>query len=988
MSTVVSTTTAERIEQIATQCRTRYQPFPEPLISAICAYVEGNATLLQVRREWQFAMHNRYRYYNNYFIVFSDSAYMQLDEMDLRIAELCLALDNTETLLQRFADSPALEQIHQHLFTMKLRVPKVIKLLMLCHSMVKKNAGDQLVPTALGRLLLSYIPEHFAVMLKQLQVDKWRASTGYLFNLLMAAKPEGYLDMAEQVVRTLGTNQRDSYVAQLLQADPARYTDWAREVASASMQDTQQYNYYSLEALLKIDPARHLDLALQAARAPLSKRRWYPAKLQIMGLEAAFRLDPAQHLPLVEEAAVSASYYYGLKAVELLDGYDFEQARPILQRCIASGQTDAALKALGVLMKQRWPERQSYAISLLAHPARQIRSAILPWLWGETFFAETGALVDGIVPFLTHNQLYARHNAVLALQKIKDERIPDILAARLDNEKASEVRLAMLDTAGVAEAITPPADAPRTPEETLVAEAQAVLKYVPKAPLSWFSEEQAGALRWVDGEAVPPVVMNYLLFRQLRITNAALAGQMRQALPLFDRTSAGELALTIWNGWAANGARSNEAWCLTALCALGDERLIQILRQNIDGWSKGSRSALASKTVQAMAYIRSDLALAEISQLAERAKKNHVRWAAKEALNFSAANLGISLDELADRIVPTFGFDERGERIFDYGSRQFAAKIRFDQTVLLSDAKGKQLKNLPTSKAQDDAVKVGIARATWKLLKKQAPQVMHLQRQRMEVAMLAQRAWEVGTWQTFFLKHPLLRSLAVSLVWGVADAEGHGYQMTFRPLEDGSLTDNGDTPVTLPTEGQIRLVHPAAIDAQAQAAWLQHLADYEIMPPFSQMNRAVVRLGAEQREARWWEEYKGYLISESTLDARFNKAGWSSCSTPYPGYSLWKATASAGIEGTQESIRLAKLEEDGANLVITRLGFVAAGALKKTGSSYNTNDLQTEDARLLPLGQVPPVVFSEAATILQAAAGLGRYDEEWEKKIARPAEQR
>jgi hypothetical protein len=979
MSTVVDTTT-ERLERIAAQCRTRYQPFPEPLISAICAYVEGSGSLLQVLREWKAAAMAK-RYYAGNFIALSNPMTERLDEMDLRILELCLATKTAGAYLQVFADSPVLEQIHQHMLKLRMSVPKIIKVLMTCHSTIKTTSENQFVPTALGRLLLSYLPEHFEVMLKQLPPQSWSHTTQPFFTLLLTARPEGYLDMAEQVARTAHPNQHDCYAAELLKADPARFTDWAREVAAASLQNTQQYYYYTLEALLKADPARHLDLALAAAKAPLPTNRWIQAKLQCIGLEAAFRFDPVQYLPLVEQAAVASSYYYGLKAVELLKDYDFEQARPVLQRCIASGHPETALKALDVVMQQRWAERQSYAISLLAHPSRRIRAAILPWLWGETFRNETALLVDGILPFLTDKKLYARHFAVLALQQIKDERIPGILTARLDKERAMPVKLAVLYTSGVAEVITPPAATPRTPIETLVAEAEAVLKYVPRAPLSWFDPAQASALRWTTGEPVPPVVVNYLLFRQSRITNAALAEQIRQALPLFERANTGEFALMLWNGWAEHGARSNEAWCLTALCALGDERLIQTLRQNIDGWSKGARGALAAKTVRAMAYIRSDLALAEISHLAERAKNGQVQRAAREAINASAANLGISLDELADRMVPAFGFDERSERVFDYGARQFSARLRFDQTVLLTDAKGKHPKNLPAPKAQDDASKAGIAHASWKLLKKQIPHVMSLQAQRMETAMIAQRAWDVATWQTFFLKHPLLRSLAVSLVWGVADASG--YSITFRPLEDGTLTDNEDNPVALPAEGRIRLVHPALIDEQAQAAWLQHLADYEVTPPFSQMNRAVVRLDPAQREARWWEEYKGYLISESMLMTRFRKADWERCSTQYPGYSLWKEVPSAGIEAVQEGTWLAAPGDDGANLALTRLAFVAAGVLKRIYSNYTANDLQTEDARLLPLGSVPAAIFSEAAALLQSAAALGRYDADWQKKLGR-----
>ncbi len=977
MSTTIATN--ERLEQIATQCRTRYRPFPEPLISAICAYLGGSGSLLQVRREWKAAKMSN-DYYFGHFIVLSSPRPEQLDEMDLRILDICLVIQAAGTYLHQFADSPVLEQIHQHMLKLRMGAPKIIKALMTCHSFIKKTAEDQVVPTALGRLLLSYLPEHFEVMLKQLSAHPYSYTTQPFFYLLLAARPEGYLDMVEQVARATHPNQQDWYVAELLKADQARFTVWAREVATASIQNTQSYYYYALEALLKADPARHLDLALAAAKAPLTNR-WHHTKLQCIGLEAAFRFDAVKYLPLVEEAAISTSYYYGLKAVELLKEADFEQARPILQRCIASGQTDVTLKALEVLKEHSWPERRSYAISLLAHPSKRMRTAVLGWLWGETFREEQAALVDEIIPFLTDKRLYVRHSAVLALQQIKDERIPGILAARLDKEKASQVRFSILDTAGVAEVITPPAATPRTPAETLVAEAEAVLKYAPKAPLSWFDPAQAPALRWADGEPVPPVVVNYLLFRQSRATNAALAGEIRQALSLFDRATTGDYALALWNGWAGKGARSDEAWCLTALCALADERIIQTLRQNIDGWSKGARSALAAKTVLAMAYISSDLALAEISHLAERGKSGQVRIAAKNAINASAANLGISLDELGDRMVPTFGFDERGERIFDYGARQFTARVRFDQALELANGKGKRLKGLPPPKAQDDANKAGVARATWKLLKKQIPQVMSQQGQRMETAMIAQRGWEVAKWQTFFLKHPLLRSLAVSLVWGVADASGRGYEVTFRPLEDGSLTDNEDNPVALPAEGQIRLVHPAMIDAEAQAAWVQHLADYEVTPLFAQMHRAVVRLNPEQAGALWWEDYQGYVINNSVLLTRATKAGWEHCSSSYVGYSLRKSYPAAGIEAVQQSLWLAASENDAANIALIRLAFVRADALKSNG--FIKDDLKDEDERLIPLGEVPPAVFSEAAANIQALAAQGRYDADWQKKLRR-----
>src|SRR5262249_30692120 len=155
--------------------------------------------------------------------------------------------------------------------------------------------------------------------------------------------------------------------------------------------------------------------------------------------------------------------------------------------------------------------------------------------------------------------------------------------------------------------------------------------------------------------------------------------RIQQALPLIDRSASGDLALALFNGWIGQGASSGQAWCLPLVCALADERLIPPLRQHIDDWTKNARGALAARAVEAMAYIASDLALSEIQHLAERAKHSQVKAAAQKALTDAANQRNITLDELADLIVPDLGFDEQRERLFDYGPRQFTVRLQLDQ---------------------------------------------------------------------------------------------------------------------------------------------------------------------------------------------------------------------------------------------------------------------------------------------------------------------
>jgi hypothetical protein len=965
-----------RIEAIAQQCLQTTYSYPEPLVTAICQYVSGNGTLAPVHQEWQRAMNsspgpsNGVRYFPDRFVVVSDPDAEHLDEIDLRVLDICKATNTLNYFFTKIAAAGPVQEACNYLLAQGMTTQEIISILGNCHHF--ENGSGTL--NALGRLLISYIQDQFAEILQYLATTNNTSFRKYAFRILCKEQPTGYIDLAWQLVQPTSIPEADEFAAELLKVDPARFTDWARQVAHDTILHNQLYQYSTLETLMKLDPARHIDLAIEAAHAPQGAR-WYRSKLQQTGIEAAYHYDPVQYLPLVEEAAVAPNADLGKLAIRLLKGADFKQARPILQRCVASGDIDAALLALDVLLKYDWPERQSYMLSLLVHRSKQIRDELLKGFMKESLFNDKEQLVKALVPYLSHPNADARLTTIQALRLIVPQQAPALLAPRLDVEKSLKVKQAILDVVGVTTLADAAQSSSASPRDALITEAEAALKRITRPPLPWFSLDQMLALHWKDGESVPPVVLSYLLYLQSRVKTVELDHHIKQALTLLDRNNQGDLAQTLFNGWIGHGAKSEQSWCLPLICALADERLIYPLRQYIDGWVKSSRGALAAKAVGAMALIESDIALAEINNMVERVKHSQVKAAAQKALNDAAEHRQITLEELSDLIVPTLGFDEKGERIFDYGSRLFTARLRFDQTLQLSDSAGKRVTSLPKPGARDEESKAKAAQAAWSLLKKQTPQVIKLQTQRLENALIHQRAWSVARWQALFLHHPVLRSFAITLVWGIVPPGQSGYQTLFRPLEDASLTDPEDNAVILPAEGCIRMVHPVELDETTLNAWQQHLADYEVTPLFPQLNRPVVHVNPDERSLTCWEKYQGYVMNGGALKGRYLKAAWERGAVEDGGayYSIWKYFPTAGIQAVLETAGMSIGYEQEFTTAIKRLIFERTDAPLHGG--YVSNE------RTITLGKVPSIIFSEVAVDVQTFAAAGEYAEDWERKV-------
>ena len=347
-----------------------------------------------------------------------------------------------------------------------------------------------------------------------------------------------------------------------------------------------------------------------------------------------------------------------------------------------------------------------------------------------------------------------------------------------------------------------------------------------------------------------------------------------------------------------------------------------------------------------------------------RVKNKNIGAAAQEAFAAMAERMGLTVDELGDRVVPWLGFEPGQPRVIGPEGKQLEAKIGPDFKLRFRDLqKNKAIASLPKSLPKETLAEFKEMGATLR-------EVAKAQKLRLETLMVRQFRWPVGRWRDLFLDHPVLfLPFATRLVWGHYD-DGGALLGTFRALEDRTLTDAADEPFELPDGGSVGIVHPLELDDKALGAWRTHLADYEVESPFPQLERPVVRASDRDRDVTISRELAGTSLNAMTFRSRAEKLGWSRGSVTDGGGvdSYRKVFPGAGVEayvgleglfigiGMDESIQLGDFY------------FVRGGAVR-VGSYVYDNPSDESDDRLIAFGAVPPLVYSEVMGDLRRIAG-------------------
>ncbi len=536
-----------------------------------------------------------------------------------------------------------------------------------------------------------------------------------------------------------------------------------------------------------------------------------------------------------------------------------------------------------------------------------------------------------------------RQTAALILAKINTEESLRILSEAFNAEKNDDARDVML------ESLSGKLYATVTPElvKDLVQFAKQRGK-ISDSPISWLKIDSLPKLYWTDGEVLTSEEILFLFYRMSRAKGIRPDQEAKVMLSLIDRSKSGEFAKKLFKLYIDNGGDAKQKYCLTLAGLLGDDDVVNLLRSQVNTWVDNSRGKMAEYAVGALAMIGSNKALRAVEFFSRKykSKNGNVGSAAMAALEEAAEELGMDMNELADSIIPDFGF-EGMFKTFTVNGSEYRAFIDTNFKMAFLDEDGKKLKSAPKGTAKDiqDEFK-DIAKEVRDVVKSQSP--------RLEQYMVTGRRWEIDAWQKFFLGNPIMFVYATRLVWGAFDAHGQLLQ-TFWCSEDTTLMSLEDEEVELPAEtATVGMVHPLMVSEEEREAWNQKFFDFGIEPIFPQMKRDVIKVEETEKLSLQSEAFSGKKVEQGALflAKTLEKLGWRRAEVSDGGYvpAYEKIFHELGIraEVQTEGISVGYYDED-----------ASLGSLYFQSIPWKSYDER------IAFGSIPAIVYSEVIADLR-----------------------
>jgi len=559
--------------------------------------------------------------------------------------------------------------------------------------------------------------------------------------------------------------------------------------------------------------------------------------------------------------------------------------------------------------------------------------------------------------------------------------------------------------------------------DQLAREAEKGLKKGIPNELDWFPFSQLPPVAWADsGKPVPPSIIEWLILQGYKLKNAEASPVLRRYATLFRKSDREKLGKFVLEAWIAQdtkpkytaeqaaaeaqkeaqqmsryakqypqyypdfdeqrvyqasfnryvtlpeGSQTGTKGILAVAGACCNGEAAATVHRYIKQWY-GYRAAQGKALLQVLAWIDDPVATQVILAVANRFRTKGIQEEALRQCQLLAERKGWTMDELADRTIPTAGFDENGIMELDYGSRRFTATLSEDMSIAVTNQNGKVISSLPDANQSDDADKVKDAKSALANARKELKTVVSMQKDRLYEALCTQRTWRFEDWDTYLRQHPIVGRYCQRLVWVAYDDEK--IVASFRPLADGTLSNHQDDEVKLSSATALRMGHDETLPAVDVTAWLQHFADYEVEPLFPQFGKPKYTLPDEKKEETEINDFLGHLVKAFSLRNRLTKLGYTRGASQDGGwfYDYRKRFLRLNLEAIIEFTGNG-LPEENRTVALQRLYF--ARKLDQDMFSF---------AEELPLGEIPPVLLTECWNDMRMAAADGTgFAADWEKQ--------
>ncbi|MEW2352950.1 DUF4132 domain-containing protein [Spirillospora sp. NPDC029432] len=564
---------------------------------------------------------------------------------------------------------------------------------------------------------------------------------------------------------------------------------------------------------------------------------------------------------LAAELAAGGSTVIAIRGTLLLKGPE-ELARPLLE----GWEPDDLYEVhewLPALVARHGVDAHDPALFLARGNPATLGQYLLPLLSDEIARTMAEWLVRRKSGARTARAWFRRHGTAAA-----PSLIPDALGKAGPGRRAAEAALRLIADRHGPDGIV---EAARVHGDRAAAGIEALLSADPLEELP----KKIPAVEWADPRALPQLLLrdreralpdeaagHVLTMLAMSEPGHEYAG-VRAVRDLCDPASLAGFGWALFRWWELNGAPSKEGWAFTQLALTGDDGTVRRLAPVIRAWPGDGGHAKAVTGLDVLAAIGTETALTHLHSISQRVRFKGLRTRARDKIQEVAAELGLTADQLADRVVPDLGLDASGTLTLDYGPRRFV--VGFDELLrpTIADEDGARRKTLPKPGAKDDPELAPAAAKRFAALKKDVRTIASDQLARLERAMVTGRRWPVAEFREFLVAHPLVGHLVRRLVW-LADGGGAAAGAAFRVAEDGTFANAADDTVVLGETATVGVAHPIHLGDEAKA-WSEVFADYEILQPFEQLGRPVHALTAAERETGRLARFEGVRVPAGDL---------------------------------------------------------------------------------------------------------------------------
>jgi Domain of unknown function (DUF4132) len=553
-----------------------------------------------------------------------------------------------------------------------------------------------------------------------------------------------------------------------------------------------------------------------------------------------------------------------------------------------------------------------------------------------------------------------RQVGALVLTAINSEKAQAILIDTLEKQNNDDVRDAMLE--GLTSLLATQSTRKDIEEKVQWA---AQRKKLETAIPAWIPENEIPAMYWKEnGKKIDNQLVKYLFYRMSRSKDICFDVEAKPFFALIDKTTSGNFAIFILQSYLKSSADAKFKYILTISAALGDDRVITVLQKQVLDWVENARGKMAEYAVKSIALNGSNKAMrvVEFYTRKYKSKQKNIGAAAEQAFVIAAEELGLSPYELADSIIPDFGFTGLFKE-FENNGAQYRAFIDNNFKIAILDEDNNLLKKLPKGTSPE-------LETEFKEIGKEIKDIVKSQSSRLEQYLVTQRKWKGEQWIDFFLQKPVMFAYATSLIWGIYDTQNQLISC-FQCLEDQSLVNMECDEIEINTNSNIGIVHPLNLEKEEISYWKTSLYEAKLKAIFPQLERSSIEKKEEHLTAKSISDYEGIKVGGYTFVGKMEKTGWSRGSVQDAGSiaSFYKNFAEIGITAFVIQVGMIGVGYYEEDAEIGKLYFVKYQSVKIGSYQYDepNND---NDPRIIPISEVPPIVYSEVMSDMEGLKAI------------------